>query len=625
VARRPGADLGRDLVTAAGTAPPPAGRGYHGGRDPTETGVRVRPAVSPDPLASPRALVRAAVTRAWERAVAAGALPAVPEGAEPAAVEVERPASAEHGDLASNLALKLARPCRLPPLRIAEALAAELAAEAGTPGSPIASVAVAPPGFLNMRLAGAALEELVAGILAAPAAWGRVRPARPRRVNVEFVSANPTGPLHIGNARGAFVGDLLCRVLEAAGHEVTREYYFNDFGAQVRNLGASVLAIRRGTELPEDGYRGGYVYDLAREVPPEVWAAAEAADDAGAGDGGTGSTIGQARDAAWVVGEWASERVRAGIEASLARLGVRFDVWKSEGSLYREGWVERAVERLRASGHLYEQEGALWFRSTDYGDDKDRVVRKSNGDYTYFGSDLGYVVDKFSRGFDRLIYIWGADHHGTVARLRNAAEAMGFDREAVRMLLMAWVRFVRDGVEVSMSKRAGEFITLDELLSEIGVDAARWFFAARGSASGIDFDIELAKKQSNENPVYYVQYAHARIASILRKAAEAGLEPAAGVAAGSLGDPETPEGALARALARFPEVVEDAAAAEETQSITAFATDLATQFHAFYRDARVIDAAEPDRSRSRLALVRAAQLTLAGALGLLGISAPESM
>jgi len=332
------------------------------------------------------------------------------------------------------------------------------------------------------------------------------------------------------------------------------------------------------------------------------------------------------RDAAWIVGEWASERVRAGIEASLATLGVHFDVWKSEGSLYRDGWVERAVERLRASGHLYEQDGALWFRSTDYGDDKDRVVRKSNGDFTYFGSDIGYVVEKFSRGFDHLVYIWGADHHGTVARLRNAAEAMGFDRAAVQMLLIAWVRFVRDGAEVSMSKRAGEFITLDELLAEIGVDAARWFFAARGHTTGIDFDIELAKKQSNENPVYYVQYAHARIASILRKGAEAGLEPAAGLAPGALGESAaTPEGALVRALARFPVVVEDAAAAQETQGVTAFATELATQFHAFYRDARVVDPDEPDRSRSRLALVRAAQVTLACALGLLGISAPEQM
>ena len=564
-----------------------------------------------------RARARDAVAAAWARAVASGSLPAASGAMELPAVEIERPANPDHGDLATGLAMKLARPYRMPPLRIAEAIAAELAAAAGADRSPIASVEVAPPGFLNLRLADAALEGVVAGVLAEPAAWGRVRAAHPRRVNVEFVSANPTGPLHIGNARGAFVGDLLCRVLEAAGHEVTREYYFNDFGAQVRNLGASVVAIRRGTEVPEDGYRGAYVHDLTHEIPADVAAAAEAAGEA-AGEGGE-------RDAAWIVGEWASERVRAGIEASLATLGVRFDVWKSEGSLYREGWVERAVGRLRASGHLYEQDGALWFRSTDFGDDKDRVVRKSNGDYTYFGSDIGYVVEKFSRGFDHLVYIWGADHHGTVARLRNAAEAMGFDRAAVQMVLMAWVRFVRDGVEVSMSKRAGEFITLDELLAEIGVDAARWFFAARGHTVGIDFDIELAKKQSNENPVYYVQYAHARIASILRKAAEAGLAPDAGVTAGSLGDSATPEGALGRVLARYPDVIEDAAAAEETQGVTAFATELATQFHAFYRDARVVDPGEPARSRSRLALGRATQPPLARARALLGISAPEAM
>jgi arginyl-tRNA synthetase len=424
---------------------------------------------------------------------------------------------------------------------------------------------------------------------------------------VEFVSANPTGPLHIGNARGAFVGDLLCRVLEAAGDTVTREYYFNDFGAQVRNLGASVVAIRRGEPLPEEAYRGAYVGDLAAEIPDDVWNAAQAPD----------------ADPVAIVGHWASERVRAGIEESLAHLGVRFDVWKSEGSLYRDGWVARAVERLEAAGALYEDAGALWFRSTSFGDDKDRVVRKSNGDWTYFGSDVGYVVEKFSRGFDRLVYIWGADHHGTVARLRNAAAAMGYDRDAVQMILMAWVRFVRDGVEVSMSKRSGEFITLDELLAEIGVDAARWFFAARGHTSGIDFDIELAKKQSAENPVYYVQYAHARIASILRKAAEAGMAP--GVACDAPALSAAPEAALVRIVARFPEVVEDAAAAEETHGITAYATDLATQFHAFYRDARVVDPAEPERSAARLTLVRATQLTLASALGLLGISAPEAM
>jgi arginyl-tRNA synthetase len=576
--------------------------------------------VEPVAFAPLRSRAREALDAAWERATASGALPQVATAERPA-IEIERPAKPEHGDLASNLAMKLARPCRMAPLRIAEALAAELAADIGRPGSIVGAVRVAAPGFLNLRVSDAAFADVVRAVLAQPAAWGHVPAASPQRVNVEFVSANPTGPLHIGNARGAFVGDLLCRVLEAAGHSVTREYYFNDFGAQVRNLGASVVAIKRGEPLPEEAYRGAYVGDLASEVPADVWSAAQA----------TGA------DPVMIVGQWASERVRAGIEASLTHLGVRFDVWKSEGSLYRDGWVARAVERLGAAGALYEGEGALWFRSTAFGDDKDRVVRKSNGDWTYFGSDVGYVVDKFSRGFDRLVYIWGEDHHGTVARLRNAASAMGYDREAVQVLLMAWVRFVRDGVEVSMSKRAGEFITLDDLLAEIGVDAARWFFAARGHTSGIDFDIELAKKQSAENPVYYVQYAHARIASILRKAAEAGLAP--GVAGEPGGGPRrapggvvdaaalagAPEAALVRALARFPEVVEDAAAAEETHGITAYATDLATQFHAFYRDARVVDPAEPERSAARLSLVRATQLTLAGTLGLLGISAPEAM
>ena len=555
-----------------------------------------------------RVQVRAAVVAAWARAEASGALPRPADGASPPPVEVERPAHPEHGDLATNLALKLARPLRMAPPAIAAALAAELNdAAAGDPESPIASTVVAGPGFLNLRLAGAALERAIQGALAEPATWGR-RPAAgdARHVNVEFVSANPTGPLTIGNARGAFAGDLLCRVLEAGGQRVTREYYFNDSGTQVDKLAASALAVRDGRSVPEDGYHGDYVADLARELPASLVDGATATEE----------------DRARAVGRWASDRIRSGIEASLTALGVQFDVWTTEGSLHENGWVGRAIERLRAGDHLYEQDGALWFRSTAFGDDKDRVVIRANGQPTYFASDVGYVVEKFSRGFDHLIYVWGADHHGTVARVRNAAAAMGFARDAVEMILTGWVRFVRDGVEVSMSKRAGEFITLDELLAEIGVDAARWFFASRGANMNIDFDIELAKKQSNENPVYYVQYAHARIASILRKAGSAGLEPAGsidGLLAGA------PEAALARELVRFPDVVADAAAAKEVHGVTTFATELATAFHAFYRDARVADAAEPERSGKRLALVRATQITLADALGLLGISAPESM
>ena len=555
-----------------------------------------------------RTQVRDAVARAWQRAVASGALPDVgPDVALPA-VDLDRPAQPEYGDFAASLAMKLARPYRRAPLDIASAIAAEIAAESAADdgSSPIASVEVAPPGFLNLRLTNAALAATVRAVVADPAGWGRVPAVRPRQVNVEFVSANPTGPLTVGNARGAFVGDLLCRVLEAGGQVVTREYYFNDSGTQVSNLGASVVAVRAGTALPEDGYHGAYVEDLAREVPADVMAAAEA----------------PGADPADIVGRWAAGRVREGIEASLERLGVHFDVWKSEGSLHDEGWVERAVERLRAGGHVYEQDGALWFRSTAFGDDKDRVIIRSDGRPTYFAADIGYVTEKFSRGFEHLIYIWGADHHGTGARNRNAAEAMGYDREAVQMLLYSWVRFIRDGQEISMSKRAGEFISLDELLEEVGVDAARWFFASRAATTGIDFDIELAKKQSAENPVYYVQYAHARIASILRKASDVGIAPAGGVD-GLLGG--APEAALARAVVRFPEVVEDAATSEETHGVTAYATMLATEFHAFYRDARVVDQTEPERSADRLALVSAARITLANALGLLGISAPESM
>ena len=558
------------------------------------------------PLPPLRTQARAALERALGSAVASGALPEAAAALEAPPIEIERPADPRFGDLASNIAMKLARPCRMAPLAIANAIAAELEREiADDPGStPLAGAEVAPPGFINLRLADRALETIIDGVLNAPGDWGRVEPVRPRSVNVEFVSANPTGPLHIGNARGAFVGDLLSRLLEAGGQTVTREYYFNDFGAQVRNLGRSVVAIRSGEPVPDDGYHGDYVHDLAREVPPEVAAEAEAGD------------------AADVIGRWATERVRGGIEESLARLGVRFDVWTSESRLHREGWVDRAIERLRENGHVYEQDGAVWFRSTTFGDDKDRPLIRSTGEPTYLAADVGYLLDKFSRGFDHLLYIWGADHHGYIARTRGAAEGMGFDRDRFQVLLTGWVSILRGGKVVAMSKRAGDIYLLDTLLEEIGNDAARWFFASRGANLDIEVDVELARRQSNENPVYYVQYAHARIASILRKAVDVGLAPASSVG-GALGG--APEAELARIVARLPEVVEDAVLAEETHSITAYCTELATTFHAFYRDARVVDADAPERSAKRLALAEATRVTLASALGLLGISAPESM
>jgi len=556
-------------------------------------------------MATVREQVQERFRAALESAQGSASLPALAEGALAPSIEVVRPQQAEHGDFSTNLALKLAGPMKRPPRQIAEALIGALGA--GSDDGLLIRAEVAGAGFVNVWLVPAYLERALDEIRANEQTYGEVRVADPKRINVEFVSANPTGPLTVGNARGAFVGDLLCRVLEAVGHQVTREYYFNDSGAQVEKLGLSIRSILANDQVAEDGYHGEYVRELAAEMPDHVRHQADA----------TPARTG------WIYGEWASERIRAGIEASLERLGVHFDVWRSESLLHTDGWVSRAVEQLKASGHMHELDGALWFKSTAFGDDKDRVVLRSNGEPTYFASDIGYVVEKFSRGFDELIYVWGADHHGTIARLKNAAEALGYERDAIMVLLIAWVRFVRDGQEMSMSKRSGEFVTLDELLEEVGVDAARWSFAARAPSTGLDFDIELARKQSAENPVYYVQYAHARIASILRKAANEGV-PVAGSLAGRLADDDVAMG-LAKELLRLPDIVLDAAAERETQAITTFATELATKFHAYYRDRRVVDSEDPQTSAGRLALVDAVRITLARSLGLLGISAPESM
>jgi arginyl-tRNA synthetase len=545
-----------------------------------------------------RSALRRALSDAIERALAAGD---VALSTPPPPFSVERPSKAEHGDWATNAAMQLAPLARAAPMRIAATIVNHL-----QPPEGIADTTIAAPGFINFVLDPQWLGGEVGAILAAGSAFGRSDAPQAERINVEFVSANPTGPLTVGNARGAFVGDLLSRVLEGAGREVTREYYFNDSGAQVRNLGLSVLAIRQGSAVPEDGYHGEYVAELAEALPTSL--VAEAVSDT--------------ERAGWVVGRWASERVREGIERSLANLGVGFDVWTTEGQIHDEGWAERGIAQLRERGYLYEEGGATWFRATAFGDDKDRVVIRSNGEPTYFAADIGYISHKFARGFDQLIYIWGADHHGTVARNRAAAQALGHDAEAVHWLLIAWVRFVRDGHEISMSKRSGEFITLDELLAEIGVDAARWFFGSRATTSGIDFDIELAKKQSNENPVYYVQYAHARCASILRNATEVGVDPDAATTATQLKHPA--EIALLRHMIDLPDVVADAAERRETQAIPQWCYELASLFSQFYRDCRVLSE-DRELSAARLALVDATRQALANGLGLLGISAPQAM
>ena len=548
-----------------------------------------------------RSEISRALADARDRAVTSGAL-AIADDAPLPAIGLERPANPEHGDWASNVAMQLAPVARSAPLRIAETLL-----EHFEPPASVAKVAVAAPGFLNFHLDPSWVAAQVGPIRDAGETYGRGAAGEPMRINVEFLSANPTGPLHVGNARGAFVGDVLSRVLEAAGHEVTREYYFNDFGGQVKALGASVRAVRDGTPLPEDGYRGEYVGEMAASVPPDVVREAEAAG---------------ADEVDWVYGRWASEVQRRGIEASLEALGVHFDEWKTESSIHDEGWVARGVERLREAGYVYQSEGATWFRSTAFGDDRDRVIYRSNGQPTYFAADIGYVSEKFSRGFDELIYVWGENHHGAVARLLHAAEALGHDREAVRILLYSWVRFVRDGEAVSMSKRAGEFVTLDDLMSEVGADPVRWFFSSRAVTSGIDFDLELAKRQSHENPVYYVQYAHARASSILRHATGVDAAPDGSRTADLLVHPS--EQALIRHLLDLPDVVATAADRRETHEVPRFAYELASAFSAFYRDCKVLSE-DAELSAARLALVDATRSVLANALGLLGISAPESM
>ena len=548
-----------------------------------------------------RADISRAIADARDRAVRSGAL-TIPAEATLPDVGLERPANPDHGDWASNAAMQLAPMARSSPMRIADALL-----EHFEPPASIAEASIAAPGFLNFRLDPEWTAQQVGPIRDAGAAYGRNLAEQERRINVEFVSANPTGPLHVGNARGAFVGDVLCRVLSAAGHAVTREYYFNDFGGQVKALGASVRALRANTPIPEDGYRGEYVKAMAASVPDDVVRAAEAADP---------------DEADWILGRWASEVQRRGIEASLASLGVGFDVWKTESSVHDEGWVQRGVERLRQAGYVFEDEGATWFRSTAFGDDRDRVIYRSSGAPTYFAADIGYVSEKFSRGFDELIYVWGENHHGAVARLLHAAEALGHDPDAVRILLYSWVRFVREGEAVSMSKRSGEFITLDDLMHEVGADAVRWFFSSRAFTSGIDFDLELAKRQSNENPVYYVQYAHARACSILRHAGEEGVTADASRTGELLTHPS--EQMLVRQLLEFPDTLSLAASRRETHEVPRYAYELASAFSAFYRDAKVLTD-DPALSSARLALVDATRSVLANALDLLGISAPESM
>jgi arginyl-tRNA synthetase len=426
----------------------------------------------------------------------------------------------------------------------------------------------------------------------------------PERILVEFVSANPTGPLHVGGGRHAAYGDALVSLLRAAGHEASSEYYVNDGGGQIERFARSIAARMTGAEPPEDGYGGEYVAELAERV---------AADGIDAGD----------VDA---VGRRGVELVLEGVRGTLDRFGVGFDTWFHERDLYTRGEVEQALARLEQEGHSYLSEGALWLRTTDFADDKDRVLIRANGEPTYLAADVAYHWDKLERGFDRLINVLGADHHGYAPRQRAAIACLGGDPEAFEAVIMRLVHIVEGGKRAQMSKRSGDFVSLDELLDEIGVDAARWFMLWRSHDTTVDLDLELARRESSDNPVYYVQYAHARIASILRKAGGEAPDSAAAAGAPTPGTPLEPaEKALVKRLLEFPDEVREAAARRAPHRICAYSTAVAADFHAFYRDCQVVGAEGEGVEASRLALCLLTKRTIAGALGLLGISAPEQM
>jgi arginyl-tRNA synthetase len=514
----------------------------------------------------------------------------------------------EHGDFASNVALVLASRAGRNPREVADAI------RVAFPEAPfVERVEVAGPGFLNIFVTDGWLHDALRDVVASGASYGACEPDG-RRVQVEFVSSNPTGPLHLGHARNAAIGDALARLLEYVGWAVEREYYWNNAGGQMDRFGRSVEArflqeLGRDAELPDDGYRGDYIADIARDILRD--------EGPGLADLPELERFERLRDIA-------AERILEGIRATLVRFGVRFDVFRSERELAEAGEIDEAIRRLRDAGYVYDAEGAVWFRSTAFGDDKDRVVIRSTGTHTYFGADCAYIIDKFARGFDHLIYVLGADHHGDVARLKGAAQALGFDPDAMEIVIYQFVAFLRAGVPVKLSTRAGEFITLDQLIDEVGTDAARFTLLQFSNDSAVNFDIEVVKQQTMENPVYYVQYGHARIASILRKARSQGiaLKAIADVDLSVL--THDSELDLLRALAEVPGKLATAAEQRAPHRLTHASQDLAARFHRFYTECRVVSDDEA-LTQARLWLATGTKQVIANLLGLLGVSAPEVM
>lgn len=523
---------------------------------------------------------------------------------------IEEPREKEHGDLATNLAMLLVREAKRPPRQIAESLLKYLP----TGGTWITRTEIAGPGFINMKLDPKWLEGVIPEVLRKGKDYGRVNIGQGQKVQVEFVSANPTGLLHMGNARGAALGDSLASLLERAGYEVSREFYINDAGNQIYNFGLSLEAryleqFGQTVEFPENGYRGEDLIDTVKGLIAKV------------GDKYLKVEPDLRRE--FLVRYALDEKLKA-IKKTLQEFGVEYDVWFSEQSLHDSGAVRQTIEAMGEKGYVYESDGALWLKSTLLGDEKDEVLVRSNGTPTYFAADIAYHKNKFDRGFDRVINVWGADHHGHVARMKGAMKALGYDPDALQVILMQLVRLIQDGEVVRMSKRSGRYITLKELIEEVGKDAARFFFLLRDPDSTVEFDLDLARSESSDNPVYYVQYAHARLCSILRQAEENGLNLSAPSEEdlSRLSSPE--ERALLKKLADYPEEINLAARTQEPHRLARYVLDLASLFHTFYNSQRVLVEEESLR-RARLALIRATKQVIADVLAIIGVTAPERM
>ncbi|MDQ0226702.1 arginine--tRNA ligase [Metabacillus niabensis] len=524
-------------------------------------------------------------------------------------VLLEIPKEKTHGDYSTNMAMQLARVAKKAPRMIAEGIVEHFDKEKGS----IDKIEIAGPGFINFYMNNHYLTELIPAILDAGESYGETNIGNNEKVQVEFVSANPTGDLHLGHARGAAVGDSLCNVLAKAGYDVSREYYINDAGNQINNLARSVearylQALGNAAEMPEDGYHGEDIIEIGKKLAEEF---------------GDKYAKLSSEERLSFFREYGLKYEMGKLKADLEEFRVSFDVWYSETSLYHNGKIDEALAKLKEKGHIYEEDGATWFRSTTFGDDKDRVLIKNDGSYTYLTPDIAYHKDKLDRGFSKLINVWGADHHGYIPRMKAAIEALGYSKDTLEVEIIQLVHLYKNGEKMKMSKRTGKAVTMRDLIEEVGLDAVRYFFAMRSADTHMDFDLDLAVSTSNENPVYYAQYAHARICSMLRQGEEQGLSFDGQLKLDEISSEK--EYDLLKKLGEFPQAVAEAAQKRIPHRITNYIYDVASALHSFYNAEKVLDPDNAEKSRARLALMKATQTTLKNALTLIGVSAPEKM